>query len=186
MPDRPKGVRRESLFGPLFASFGRPPAAQGPLGKIAQDCTGKPRRRGRGLGLPPPRAMQGAQAGKTQPQGAAGKKAFFLPFAAGQKPPGKSKSFCRAAFLGKGPFEGRAQRRQDTRSRAGPLDAVFPNGGALLRYGSRPSSAARRRPMRTPMADAIMSPRVQPLESPRQCSPSMEVLKSVSILTRLL
>ena len=41
------------------------------------------------------------------------------------------------------------------------------------------------RPMRTPMTEAIISPRVQPLESPRQCSPAMEVLKSVSIFTRL-
>lgn len=41
-------------------------------------------------------------------------------------------------------------------------------------------------PIRTPMTDAIMSPRVQPLESPRQWSPGIFVLKSVSILILLL
>ena len=42
------------------------------------------------------------------------------------------------------------------------------------------------RPIKTPMAEAIIKPRVQPLESPRQCRPFMFVLKSMSILTRLL
>ena len=40
--------------------------------------------------------------------------------------------------------------------------------------------------MSTPMTDAIIKPLVHPLESPRQCSPMMLVLKSLSILTRLL
>ena len=40
-------------------------------------------------------------------------------------------------------------------------------------------------PMRTPMMDAIMSPLVQPLESPRQWSDLMFVLNSVSILILL-
>ena len=48
------------------------------------------------------------------------------------------------------------------------------------------SSSARIRPMKTPIADAIISPLVHPLESPRQCSPRMFVLSRSSILTRLL
>ena len=67
---------------------------------------------------------------------------------------------------------------------------LMSNMGIDLRssFGSRSGprhSAAMRRPIRTPIALAIISPRVQPLESPRQCSPRMEVLKSASILTRL-
>lgn len=34
------------------------------------------------------------------------------------------------------------------------------------------------RPIRTPMIDAIIKPRVHPLESPKQCSPFTLVLKS--------
>lgn len=41
------------------------------------------------------------------------------------------------------------------------------------------------RPINTPMIEAIMSPLVHPLESPKQCKPWMLVLKSASILTRL-
>ena len=39
-------------------------------------------------------------------------------------------------------------------------------------------------PIKTPITDAIISPLVQPLESPRQCRPRILVFKSVSILTR--
>ena len=41
------------------------------------------------------------------------------------------------------------------------------------------------RPIMTPITEAIINPRVQPLESPRQCRPYTLVLKSVSILIRL-
>ena len=41
-------------------------------------------------------------------------------------------------------------------------------------------------PMMTPIAEAIIRPLVQPLESPRQWSPFTLVLKSVSIFTLLL
>ena len=47
-------------------------------------------------------------------------------------------------------------------------------------------SLAITRPMSTPITEAIIRPRVQPLESPRQWSPFTLVLKSVSIFTRLL
>ena len=52
---------------------------------------------------------------------------------------------------------------------------------------SRPSqpSWAIFRPMRVPMTEAIISPRVQPELSPRQWRPWRLVLKSVSIFTRL-
>ena len=46
-------------------------------------------------------------------------------------------------------------------------------------------SYASSRPMRTPMAEAIMRPRVQPEESPRAWRPGTLVLKLVSILTLL-
>ena len=39
--------------------------------------------------------------------------------------------------------------------------------------------------MSVPMAEAIIRPRVQPEESPRQCRPLTLVLKSVSILILL-
>ena len=48
------------------------------------------------------------------------------------------------------------------------------------------SSSTRIRPMITPITDAIISPLVQPLESPRQCRPSTLVFSFSSILTRLL
>ena len=51
--------------------------------------------------------------------------------------------------------------------------------------GNQPSSAMRR-PMSTPITEAIIRPRVQPLESPRQCKPWMLVFRASSILTRLL
>ena len=41
------------------------------------------------------------------------------------------------------------------------------------------------RPISTPMTDAIIRPRVQPEESPRQCRPARLVSRSVSILTLL-
>ena len=40
-------------------------------------------------------------------------------------------------------------------------------------------------PISTPMAEAIISPRVQPEESPRQCRPRTLVFSSSSIFTRL-
>ena len=48
------------------------------------------------------------------------------------------------------------------------------------------SSSARILPMNTPIADAIISPLVHPLESPRQCSPLTFVFSRSSIFTRLL
>ena len=48
----------------------------------------------------------------------------------------------------------------------------------------QPLSSASLRPIKTPMADAIISPRVQPEESPRQCRPCTLVLSSSSIFTR--
>ena len=48
------------------------------------------------------------------------------------------------------------------------------------------ASSARILPMNTPIADAIISPLVHPLESPRQCSPLTFVFSRSSIFTRLL
>ena len=49
----------------------------------------------------------------------------------------------------------------------------------------QPSFSASLRPMSTPMTDAIIKPRVQPEESPRQCRPLMLVSRFASILTLL-
>lgn len=79
-------------------------------------------------------------------------------------------------------------------SRSGPGVQAF----GLLRFSPRFSCSASRlpdrpvyfssssRPISTPMIEAIINPLVQPLESPRQCSPRILVLKWSSILTRLL
>ncbi|MPN57658.1 hypothetical protein SDC9_205352 [bioreactor metagenome] len=48
------------------------------------------------------------------------------------------------------------------------------------------SSAASLRPMSTPMTEAIINPRVQPLESPSESNPCILVVKFSSIFTRLL
>lgn len=48
------------------------------------------------------------------------------------------------------------------------------------------SFSESRRPIYTPMAEAIIRPRVHPLESPRQYRPKMLVERSLSIFTRLL
>ena len=48
------------------------------------------------------------------------------------------------------------------------------------------ASSARILPMNTPIAEAIISPLVHPLESPRQCSPLTFVFSRSSIFTRLL
>ncbi len=45
--------------------------------------------------------------------------------------------------------------------------------------------SARMRPISTPITLAIIRPRVQPLESPRQCSPCTLVFMPASILMRL-
>ena len=53
-------------------------------------------------------------------------------------------------------------------------------------YNERYAPLARRSPIKQPMTDAIIRPRVQPLESPRQCKFAMLVSKFASIFTRLL
>ena len=71
-------------------------------------------------------------------------------------------------------------------------DAVSVILSELLSY-EHPSKERRRfavfyassRPIRTPMAEAIIRPRVQPELSPRACRPGTLVLKLVSILTLL-
>ena len=54
------------------------------------------------------------------------------------------------------------------------------------RRRKRYASSASLRPMSTPMAEAIIRPRVQPLESPRQWRFCTLVFKAASIFTRLL
>ena len=49
----------------------------------------------------------------------------------------------------------------------------------------QPSFSASLRPMSTPMTEAIIRPRVQPEESPRQCRPLMLVSRFSSIFTLL-
>lgn len=55
----------------------------------------------------------------------------------------------------------------------------------LPRLPSCYSSSASLRPISTPIADAIIKPRVQPEESPRQCRPCTLVFRFSSIFTRL-
>ena len=59
-----------------------------------------------------------------------------------------------------------------------------PDRGARF-MGQQPSFSASLRPMSTPMTEAIIKPRVQPEESPRQCRPLMLVSRFSSILTLL-
>ena len=81
----------------------------------------------------------------------------------------------------------RAARRQrrgvGLRARSG-VDAAQPPGCVREAVWMQTQFASLR-PMRTPMTEAIIRPRVQPEESPRQCRPRRLVLKSSSILTRL-
>ena len=77
--------------------------------------------------------------------------------------------------------------RPPRRGRSPPGPSRPPRRGRSPPETSQPSqpSWAIFRPMRVPMTEAIISPRVQPELSPRQWSPWRLVLKSVSIFTRL-
>ncbi len=66
----------------------------------------------------------------------------------------------------------------------GHHEAAGPAGAVAQAVVTQPSSEILR-PIRVPMTEAIMRPRVQPELSPRQWSPWRLVLKSVSIFTRL-
>ena len=52
-----------------------------------------------------------------------------------------------------------------------PLKMAKAHAAAISNRFQQPSFSASLRPMSTPMTEAIISPRVQPEESPRQCSP---------------
>ena len=54
-----------------------------------------------------------------------------------------------------------------------------------IKFHQKPCFSISLRPISTPITDAIIKPRVQPEESPRQCRPAMFVSRSVSILTLL-
>ena len=54
-----------------------------------------------------------------------------------------------------------------------------------INFHQKPCFSISLRPISTPITDAIIRPRVQPEESPRQCRPAMFVSRSVSILTLL-
>mgnify|MGYP004570116951 CR=1 FL=1 len=54
-----------------------------------------------------------------------------------------------------------------------------------IKFHQKPCFSISLRPISTPITDAIIRPRVQPEESPRQCRPAMFVSRSVSILTLL-
>ena len=66
-----------------------------------------------------------------------------------------------------------------------------PNGGRYtslqiyIKFHQKPCFSISLRPISTPITDAIIRPRVQPEESPRQCRPAMFVSRLVSILTLL-
>ena len=66
----------------------------------------------------------------------------------------------------------------------------LPPGGSLfasisIKFHQKPCFSSSLRPISTPITDAIINPRVQPEESPRQCRPAIFVSRSVSILTLL-
>lgn len=63
---------------------------------------------------------------------------------------------------------------------------VFTTSIVGKRFGHFALSSAIVRAISTPITDAIIRPRVQPLLSPRQCRPSMDVLSFSSILILLL
>ena len=71
------------------------------------------------------------------------------------------------------------RRKTEKKIPAAGVEPAAGNYDAVLLYTSF-------LPIRTPMTDAIIRPRVHPEESPRQCRPSTLLLKSVSILTLLL
>ena len=54
-----------------------------------------------------------------------------------------------------------------------------------IKFHQKPCFSISLRPISTPITDAIIRPRVQPEESPKQCRPAMFVSRSVSILTLL-
>ena len=93
---------------------------------------------------------------------------------------GSTRSICKNNEDGTSFAEIMCGKRRKTEKKI-PAAGVEPAAGnydAVLLYTSF-------LPIRTPMTDAIIRPRVHPEESPRQYRPTMDVRKSVSILTRL-
>ena len=104
--------------------------------------------------------------------------------------------WCKTGSVGRGdptppPLAAR-KKRGEHRLRRSPHAFVYNSFGSfLLRKehprpeNQNPCFSSSLRPIRTPMTEAIIRPRVQPEESPRQCRPVMFVSRSVSILTLL-
>ena len=62
-------------------------------------------------------------------------------------------------------------RQAEITKRTAPSEQSFFVFEGEERCDQHPSFSASFRPMSTPMTDAIIRPRVQPEESPRQCRP---------------